>query len=350
MEASELAFYDQLDLEFKALQPSSPERQAWLNMDRFSIQWVTVVPSPKLGWVLGNDVFPEVVATYLALPSPACAPLVGQRIGRYRDVLDPFGVKLTTLSLPGDGWRIRHDELKHLIDKDVQGHGIPCSCEVFGLFAPLLPQEARAEWLAAPARKRQGLVPDYLLTLPHGMEALMELKVIGSGPSHYSRDVVCRGFAVATRAGSIQQEYRSKALRLDHRHCGVTEGVPGPVTQKLATYGRVRGLAFGAYGEASTDVHELVQVLAKSCASRQWARMGARDPQEAAALLQRSLYRSWGLMAMRGQARLKLMGMSQVGSGAAAARARRTDSAAAHSLRREAYQLHFAATRGSWRW
>ena len=126
--------------------------------------------------------------------------------------------------------------------------------------------------------------------------------------------------------------------------------MPGPVTQKLASYGRAHGLTFGAYGEASPDVHELVTVLAASCASRQWTRMGARDPQDAAATLKRSLYRSWGLMAMRGQARLKLMGLSHVGSGAAAARARRTDSTAAHSLRREAYQLHFAATRGARQW
>ena len=101
------------------------------------------------------------VAACLALPSPACAPLVGQRIGRYRDVLDRYGVELTTLSLPGDGYRTRHDELKHLMDRDIQHHGVSCFCEVFGLFAPLLPQDVRSEWLAAPVRKRQGIVPDF---------------------------------------------------------------------------------------------------------------------------------------------------------------------------------------------
>ena len=90
-EALELARYDRLDLEFKALAQSNPERQAWLNLDRFSTQWVTALPSPEMGWVLGNDVFSEVVATYLSLPSPACRPLVGQTVGRYRDTLDPRG-------------------------------------------------------------------------------------------------------------------------------------------------------------------------------------------------------------------------------------------------------------------
>ena len=147
----------------------------------------------------------------------------------------------------------------------------------------------------------------------------MELKVIGSGPTHYASDDVRRCFAVEGRARAIPSEYRSKALRLDHLHCGSLEGAPGPVTHKLAGYGRIWGLAFGAYGEASPDVHELAHVLATSCASRQWGRMGCRDPQEAAATLKRSLYRSWGLAAIRAQARLKLAGLSHVAAGASAA-------------------------------
>ena len=178
----------------------------------------------------------------------------------------------------------------------------------------------------------------------------MKLKVIGAGPTHYAHNDVHRCYAVAARAGAIPREYQTKALRLDHRHCGTPEGTPGPVTQKLASYGRIRGLAFGAYGEASQDVHDLVSILAVNCASRQWVRMGSRDPEEAAATLKRSLYRSWGLMAMRSQARLKLAGLSHVGAGASAARARRTDAAAAHARRRAAYQLHFAATRRGQRW
>ena len=90
-------------------------------------------------------------------------------------------MRLSTLPLPGDGWRVRHDELKHLIAKDMRGHGVPCTCEVFGLFAPLLPQSVRSDVMAMPVCTRQGLVPDYLATLPQGFETLLELKVIGGG-------------------------------------------------------------------------------------------------------------------------------------------------------------------------
>ena len=56
-------------------------------------------------------------------------------------------------------------------------------------------------------------------------------------------------------------------------------------------------------------------------------------------------YIALGLMAVRGQARLKLSGLAHVGSGACGAQARRDFSGAYHARRREAYQLHFAAQR-----
>ena len=73
--------------------------------------------------------------------------------------------------------------------------------------------------------------------------------------------------------------------------------------------------------------------------------MLCRDSTEVAAELARTLYRSWGLAAVRAQARLKLAGLAQVGLGAAAAVSRRGAAEAALQRRRQAYQLHFAAVR-----
>ena len=254
----ELAWYDALDIAFKALPTHDLARAAWLNSDRFSTQWVSAIPSPSLGFVLGNDVFCEVFATYLAFPSPACAPLVGQRIGGYREGLDRHGIKLATLSLPGDGWRKRHDALKHLLHSDIQDHGVPCTCEVFGLFAPLLPQLARIAVASLPARKRQGLVPDFKVTQADGLEVLKELKLI-AGPTYYNRGDAGRCYAVARRALAIPGEYIAKTCNLDAQFCGVPcgSGVAGPVTQKLLSYGRLHCLVFGAYGEGSRDAHSL---------------------------------------------------------------------------------------------
>ena len=48
---------------------------------------------------------------------------------------------------------------------------------------------------------------------------------------------------------------------------GVAEGQVGPVEARLAGYGQVRGLVFGAFGEASEAVHEFVQVVAQAKAA-----------------------------------------------------------------------------------
>ena len=42
----------------------------------------------------------------------------------------------------------------------------------------------------------------------------------------------------------------------------------GAISQELAGYGQIWGLAFGAYGEASPDVHELLLTLARVHAER----------------------------------------------------------------------------------
>eukprot|EP00973_Karenia_brevis_P000848 117165-Karenia_brevis.AAC.1 len=56
--------------------------------------------------------FVETTCRYFGLPSHACAPLVGQAIGRTRTQLDRYGFKLCPATLPGDGWRDQHDCIK----------------------------------------------------------------------------------------------------------------------------------------------------------------------------------------------------------------------------------------------
>ena len=233
----------------------------------------------------------------------------------------------------------------HLLFREIRGHGVPSTCEVFGLFARILSQRTRVDVAQAPLRKRQGLVPDFLVTLPTGIDTLMELKVVGLGRTWYVRGDTARCRAVAHRAREIPAEYVQKTRRLDGRSMSDPHGSPGPVEQKLASYGRIHALAFGAFGEASQDVHSLVKDLACGRAARDWPRLLCRDQDEAKALLARSLYRSLGLEAVRSQARLKLAGLSYVGTGVAAASCRRAYSETFYSRTREAYQLHHSGRR-----
>ena len=113
------------------------------------------------------------------------------------------------------------------------------------------------------------MVPDFRLEMPTlpsptgGMcQVLAELKVISSCPTRYIPGSGVR--AVDKRARELPGEYRRKARDVDRMYGGVAEGVVGPVERQLQQYGDLVGMVFGAFGEASQDVHELVQVLAES--------------------------------------------------------------------------------------
>ena len=73
--------------------------------------------------------------------------------------------------------------------------------------------------------------------------------------------------AVAERAHRCAGEYLSAARAADRQY-----SAPGtnPTLDRLRSFGQTRGLAFGAYGEASPDVHALLTVAADGLAARQW--------------------------------------------------------------------------------
>ena len=60
----------------------------------------------------------------------------------------------------------------------------------------------------------------------------------------------------------MHQEYVSKARQADQVYGGVEVGTVGPVENKLLSFDRVEGLVFGNFGEASEQVHRLVDIMA----------------------------------------------------------------------------------------
>ena len=88
-------------------------------------------------------------------------------------------------------------------------------------------------------------------------------------------------------------EYATKAGTVDRRFCGTSRDEVGPVEAKLRTYDPVRGLVFGAWGEASPDVERLLHHFASSGAQAHWRDMSTTDPAEARGVLAWLLRRRW---------------------------------------------------------
>ena len=120
----------------------------------------------------------------------------------------------------------------------------------------------------------------------------------------------------------------------------------GPVETKLNSFGRVNGWVFGAWGEASEDIHALVQRLAKARLERLDTLPTVRRRQVSRAALLASLVgdvrRQLSLQAVQQQARLLIDKLALVGNGIGAAAQRRdwaVELEAAASRRRRAQEV-----------
>ena len=126
---------------------------------------------------------------------------------------------------------------------------------------------------------------------------------------------------MAIRARPVHDtEYQRMGRERDQRHhrvqaAAVVAGhtAPGPVLSLLRSYGLVRGLVFGAYAEASPDVHALLSHTASLEARRSWEEIGARGYQEARARVSAAMYADWDMAAARAAARMRLARVRFIG-------------------------------------
>lgn len=240
---------------------------SWLERDKLSTAWLLAMPGVDTS--LNSDVFMEAAATLLCLPSPVCADRIGCRVGNR--TVDRFGDKVGAAKMEGDVFRIKHDTIKQLIAKQLGQTHLPYQCKVFNLFAHLIPQAGLSR--IERGWKRQGLMPDSMLevTMEGGQKQIevAELKTLSCCPSCYNMAPTLPGDrehvkAVDKRARGLMALYIGKGSKVDRDYGGVAEGEVGRVQHKLDGYVEVRGPVFGAFGEASEEVHDLVQIMAAS--------------------------------------------------------------------------------------
>ena len=279
----------------------------------------------------------------------ACAPLVGKAIGNTRATLDAYGSRLTTAALPGDGFRRQHDAIKWRLDEDLHEMGVRVRTEVYGLFAPALPQHARDTISRWPRRKRQGLVPDFMLAVPElgqipgdAPDELFELKTLHYSPTTYPPQ---GARAVNRRANAIATQMGGKARQLDQRFNATAVGEVGPVERRLASFGPVRGLVVGHFAEGSEHLEALLTGAAHCGALRHWAGMRAREPADAHGTVAWLLRRRWGMTAWKSTVRLLLDRLEYVGNGSMRAHGRRVAASEAAAAARSAAHWLFKRPR-----
>ena len=140
-----------------------------------------------------------------------------------------------------------------------------------------------------------------------------ELKIISCCETWYPAGGSVRG--TDKRANGLQSLYRSKARKVDVEVLGVEREQKGPVEKRLDEFGALLGLCFGAWGEASEGVHQLVQTLAESRLKFQGLQRGRPGSEQELGVIVGQVRRRISLAAVKAQVDCLLSKLHQVGPG-----------------------------------
>ena len=236
---------------------------------RRSSQWVSSHPTHRVE--LNAAEFGETFTTYMGCDSRLVRPYTGRSIpcgARRHMVCDAYGHQVGLAALPGAPFTDCHDAIAHELWRILMEAGVHVDVEPRGIFTTLIPTQVLLQPGSTP-----GAVPDAAIDVAMAAPAtarnatagsrlpmqrwLFDVKTIFGGNGLYqcprARDE--QSGAVAERAHRCAGEYLSAARAADRQY-----SAPGtnPILDRLRSFGQTRGLAFGAYGEASPDVHALL--------------------------------------------------------------------------------------------
>ena len=342
-----------------ALHPNQQGRgvSSWKERDKLTTAFLLSIPGPNSS--LSSPIFAEALATLLCLPSRVCADRLGERVGGSR--VDLHGERVILENLPGGHWTDRHNAMEREVAALCSYAGLPAEREPFGLFGHLLPQQAlnniqqhkrsqvlqpdlRLDVLAitvcptntrTPPGRGTPAAPPAPLTHDFSGSNIAEIKVLGKGVKKHYKSGTRGTRAVEQRAAEIPAEYRRKAVAMDTIITGM-EGV-GPCQRRLDELPLLR-LVWGTYGEASTDVHTLVTLLA-TCRVRTLALRGEQPSAQQMGLEVTAIRRRLSTAAIRAANTVLLARLSQVGEGSGLASRRRSRRAMSHGKEAD-WQVH----------
>jgi hypothetical protein len=280
---------------------------------------------------LTTSEFSEALSSLFGIPSPVCANSVGKSIqnaaGSRQLRVDKYGNNIKTVSgAKGDHIRDFHDTAVGFFVDSAKAGGILTSgghqrtCR--DIFAHLIAAD-RIEADSEDGRRYQGIIPDIVTKANSilsaiekhagnplfGTESLLDVKTLapGAGYSEFSNATTDIG-AVARRQARVTIDYHHSARQLDRKFNASAPGTIGPVELELNRYGvngRVLGLVIGAFGECSSDVYYLRDLIAQGHATALTSKVNIPYDQALSVYTQK-LNRLWGLLFARGWARVLL--------------------------------------------
>ena len=196
-------------------------------------------------------------------------------------------------------------------------------CEPYSLFSAHLPQRPLNRLQAHQAR--QALRPDFLFRFPSNDggadQFIADVKTVSLGNKILYKPGYGGDKAVVIRAAQLPGEYRREALKVD-RELGFADG-QGPTLRKLQNYPPVLDLCFGAFGECSDGVKQLLDSLAESRVQSLGLRKGTANAAKELGLVTGYLRRRLSSAVVRANVKCLLERLVLVGEGRGQADKRR---------------------------
>ena len=286
-----------LDMRIRALNPANPVQMAWINRDRHSTMFASVIPTAQYN--LTNEELWCAAASSLGIENPVCLPHIGTSLvrkapeegeddddtGRRGDEVDAFGFAVSARVQQGGPWKKRHDNFQDLIVRMMQFSGVPAKGEPRNVVNGQIPRPLLREHTQDDSAHRvlQGAVPDVAYTNPSdGQEKIVELKFINQCPSRYGCDVATSlRTAVNKREQQLYQEYLTRLRLKDRDHFHTPDGTVGPLERGLKNATKSGqnfvGWVVGFYSEWSDELTKLPEMLADAQVVR-WQSKYGREP------------------------------------------------------------------------
>ena len=319
----EQVWRDELHDVIDGMRHDDPRRMAWFAEDCLSSQFLTAWPTSQL--YLDDTEWTTVMATYLGIPVPALRQCVNHFIptSRGTPVCDAHGLMLSRATMLLVDFTPCHDEMALAMWSMMEGSGVPVRREPRYIFQRVLSDQqllhdrvrtiipdAAMTLAMREARTERGAL-QAIRPMPARM-LLYDVKGVHGGTRWYSsargRHDQCG--AVAARARDVQLAYRRHARTLDHHYHGPHSTT---ILDYLDSFTAVRGLCVGHYGEASPDVHALIDIAATGTARLQQGAWGARTAAEARSFALSLHRRVLGVTFVRAMARHLIRRIPYVG-------------------------------------
>ena len=145
------------------------------------------------------------------------------------------------------------------------------------------------------------------------------------------------------RANGLPNLYKTKLKPLDTRFHGTLPGQSGPLVRRLESFGRVKGLVVGPWGECSKDMHSLIKVMGETKVAAQARDRGrpASDNELGVVMAQIRKYLSTAFV--RAQGLCLINRLCFLGEGARAAAGRRDLAKRLEVSRKRDLMAHYQA-------